>query len=520
MSRRPIFHWFIAAGLCIAGAAFGWQPNAWAQPADYSPDEQVLTSGPVHEAFAETVSYNPQPGIVVAKAPPEPVEELPPDQRPEGANVSWIPGYWAWDDERSDFLWVSGIWRDVPIGRQWVPGYWSQTDASYQWTSGYWADAQAAEVEYLPEPPQSIEAGPSVAAPSDAYTWLPGIWIWRQTRYVWRPGFWAAMQPDWVWTPDHYVWTPGGYVFVGGYWDYALVRRGILFAPIYYSRPIYLRPRFVYSPAIVIGLNGLVDNLFLRPRYCHYYFGDYYAASYERAGFYPWFSYSRRIGYDPFFAHQRWEHRGDRDWAGRLEREFRNRRDHVDLRPPRTFALQQSLLARRPDAKNLVMADRFSQLVARKSGPIRFQPVTKVESQKFVAEARSLQLTRKERKTEEFKRVGTTATRNVTPRPGKTETPPFKPAGPGKSTGKPVERIERESNRREPQFSAGNKGRLPHSPIVARPPAQLDRAHMAPQVHTAPKPNLKIESKPRPKIAAPPRVAPPKGKGPEEKKKN
>ena len=56
---------------------------------------EVLTRGPVHEAFAETVTFDPEPGIVVAKAPPAAIEELPPDQRPEGANVAWIPGYWA-----------------------------------------------------------------------------------------------------------------------------------------------------------------------------------------------------------------------------------------------------------------------------------------------------------------------------------------------------------------------------------------------------------------------------------------
>jgi hypothetical protein len=32
---------------------------------------QVLTRGPVHEAFAGMVTYNPEPGIVVVKAPPE-----------------------------------------------------------------------------------------------------------------------------------------------------------------------------------------------------------------------------------------------------------------------------------------------------------------------------------------------------------------------------------------------------------------------------------------------------------------
>ena len=93
-------------------------------PAAAADGMQVLTRGPVHEAFAETVTFDPKPGIVATKAPPAAIEELPPDQKPEGANVAWIPGYWAWDDERNNFLWVSGIWRDLPPGRQWVPGYW------------------------------------------------------------------------------------------------------------------------------------------------------------------------------------------------------------------------------------------------------------------------------------------------------------------------------------------------------------------------------------------------------------
>ena len=83
------------------------------QPPNGQQGAEVLTRGPVHEAFAETVTFDPQPGSVAPKAPPAPIEELPPDERPEGGNVAWIPGYWAWDDERSDFLWVSGIWRSA-----------------------------------------------------------------------------------------------------------------------------------------------------------------------------------------------------------------------------------------------------------------------------------------------------------------------------------------------------------------------------------------------------------------------
>ena len=84
-----------------------------AEPSDTGDeqDAEVLTRGPVHEAFAGVITSNPEPGAVVPKAPPAAIEEVPPDEKPEGDNVAWIPGYWAWDDERTDFLWVSGVWR-------------------------------------------------------------------------------------------------------------------------------------------------------------------------------------------------------------------------------------------------------------------------------------------------------------------------------------------------------------------------------------------------------------------------
>ena len=122
----------VVTALAVLGASVGWDRAAFAQEAPAEEGVQVLTRGPVHEAFAQTVTFNPEPGIVVSKAPPEAIKELPPDQRPAGDNVAWIPGYSAWDDDRSDFLWVSGIWRALPPGRQWVPGYWNQAGQNYQ----------------------------------------------------------------------------------------------------------------------------------------------------------------------------------------------------------------------------------------------------------------------------------------------------------------------------------------------------------------------------------------------------
>jgi hypothetical protein len=120
--------------------------------------------------------------------------------------------------------------------------------------------------------------------------------------------------------PAHYVWTPRGHIFVGGYWDYPIQRRGIVFAPVYFESSYYARRGYVYSPRIVISLGVFSDHLFLRPSYSHYYFGDYYAPSYYQGGFYASFSFqSSRHGYDPFYSRQRWTHRRDRDWERRTE---------------------------------------------------------------------------------------------------------------------------------------------------------------------------------------------------------
>src|SRR5262249_7661760 len=63
----------------------------------------VLQRGPVHEAYAQPTQKNSEPGPVITKQPPKAIEELPPEQKPEGENVQWIKGYWAWDTDKNDF---------------------------------------------------------------------------------------------------------------------------------------------------------------------------------------------------------------------------------------------------------------------------------------------------------------------------------------------------------------------------------------------------------------------------------
>src|SRR4051812_4361477 len=158
---------------------------------------EVLARGPVHEAFAQPPDIGqPEAGPVVPKEPPPPIEELPPEQKPDSDTVQWIPGYWQWDAERGDFVWVSGVWREPPPGRQWVPGSWRQVDGGWQWVCGFWASASEVDPSLQEPPPESLEAGPTGPPPEDEpCLYTPGAWILRETRYVWRPGYWLRYQP-------------------------------------------------------------------------------------------------------------------------------------------------------------------------------------------------------------------------------------------------------------------------------------------------------------------------------------
>jgi WXXGXW repeat (2 copies) len=468
-----VYMYCLVAALLGTAVAWGQERGAPRGRTEAADGVEVLTRGPVHEAFAETIAFDPEPGIVVAKAAPDPIEELPPEQKPDGANVEWIPGYWAWDDERTDFLWVSGIWRALPPGRQWVPGYWGQSGRGSQWISGYWADAKASEIDYLPEPPQTVEAGPNINAPSADHTWLPGCWVWQQNRYAWRPGYWATAQPNWVWIPAHYVWSPRGYVFVDGYYDHSVARRGVLFAPVYFNASVYSRRGFSYSPVTAINPAVFTSHLFLRPSYGHYYFGDYYGSNYTSLGFSPWFSYySGRRGYDPFYAHQRWHHRNDREWDRRVEADFAHRRDHDEARPPRTWTAQLDRSTR--DAANIdktfAVAASLDELAKSQETPIRFQPVAKLERQQFGQRGQEVRSAREERQKLEAAAADPSASATV-------------------RNAQPV------------------KVKLPKAPIAAQGVEKFGKDDAPPQRHEVLKPDLNIAPKARTaggKAASPP----------------
>jgi len=333
----------VAGAFCL-GAGLLWTasaPRAEDAPADPSQGVDVQARGPVHEAYAEPAETRPEPEPVVPKQPPDPVQEVAPDQKPEGDNIVWIPGYWAWDDEATDFTWVSGFWRAPPPGREWTPGHWQEVDGGWQWVPGFWASQDVQQVEYLPPPPPSIDNGPSVPAPEETSSYVPGCWVYHETRYLWRPGYWVQANPDWCWIPDHYCWTPTGYLFVAGYWDYPLESRGLLFAPVRFDRRLLAREDFTYVPEYVVQPDFLLTALFVRPAYQSYYFGDYFEDSYEKHGFTPWVDYRiDKHTIDPNFAFYRHRFRGDDHWESTLRDLYTLRLSGDVPRPPRTWAQQ------------------------------------------------------------------------------------------------------------------------------------------------------------------------------------
>lgn len=571
MGRHPR-RWRIGvmAALLAASAAAGGPARAAQLPppppvpdqgpaADAGPDDgapqgaQVLTRGPIHEAFAEPVVYDPRPGPIVPKQPPAPIVETPPDQQPEG-NVAWIPGYWAWDDERQDFIWISGLWREPPPGRQWVPGYWSQVDQGFQWVPGSWApvDQDPGQAQYLPAPPESLEQGPSSPQPQGDFTWAPGNWVWNDNRYAWQPGYWVPAQPDWVWTPSSYTSTPNGYLYNSGYWDYSVARRGQLFAPMYFQQPSYLQPNFSYTPSIGLLGTSLLSSLFIRPQNHQYYFGDYYGANNFQSGIYPYYAYHQsRYGYDPIYAHAAAiQGRDNPQWASQIHDQYVYRRQHPEARPPRTYIEQRNLLVNNTNinntninntnvnnVRNVILARPLAQLAARTAPatggapPIRFQRVDPARRDLAMKQSAQLQQFREQRLRQE-QAAGRNRPPAVAgaprpapePRPGRLDLPkspiaavhPSEPGRVAPPTAPPMPRVEHAVQPRpagEPprRFEPHPEMRPPWPPHAA--PAPVAEARPVPAPRPAPPPAaaprpVPPRGEPMPRPASPPPVAP------------
>ena len=495
---------------------------------------EVLAKGPVHEAFATTTEA-PVASPIVAKQPPEPIEELPPDQKPEGDNVQWISGYWDWDEDGEQFIWISGFWRQPPPGRVWVPGSWREAKGGWQWVNGFWQETAPPqpdqqqvqpEIVYLPEPPASLEAGPTVPAPAADHVYSPGSWVWRG-KYVWRPGVWIEYRANWVWVPAHYCWTPVGFVFVEGYWDYVLSERGMLFAPVIVPRAVYTRRGFVYTPIFVVSEPCMVGALFVRRGYGNYYFGDYFANPYITAGYRPWagrvtggtftigYGTGRAWGYDPLWSHYAVSRRADRDWNARVNDLYVGRYTGKVARPPVNLVQQNTTINKITNTNVTNVTNTVT--VVNKTVTVNKQNVTDVAMVAPMSVAKHLQpeanikpVTIEVRRTEaqsarQIREVSVQRAKLETPAVG---APAIKATDPPKSLKleMPKAQIARSQVKDE-------KKAPPPAPIKAEPkPEPKVTPKIEPKPKVDPKPDPKVEPKPKvdPKPDPKPKVDPPK----------
>jgi hypothetical protein len=336
---------------------------------------EALTRGPVHEAFATPTATDPKPSPVVGKRPPADIDEDPPEFRPEGS--VWISGYWEWDAELADFIWISGLWRVPPPEMRWVPPYWTEVDGGWQRVAGFWVSAKAGEIEYRPTPPDSLEVGPTTPAPAENYFYIPGTWNYYDSGFRWRTGYWSPYRSEWIWCPARWVWTPAGCVYQPGFWDHRPHVRGQLFAPLAFSSQIYLQPGWRYRPWCVVDTNRFFIHLWIGPRSNCYYFGNYYGTLGSRWGLTPWcdWNYRRRGCYDSLWSWSNVHYRRQGiDYIGRVKgwHDHCERNDHD--RPPRTWNDQARLLA---DAKidghksQRILAADLKDVAKRDDLPIR-----------------------------------------------------------------------------------------------------------------------------------------------------
>ncbi|MFZ2658350.1 MAG: YXWGXW repeat-containing protein [Victivallales bacterium] len=377
LTAIAIISFSMTDGLMYAAQAADSSDADSPPPLPVQEQPEVLTKGPVHEAFASLVNLQEPEEIVVPVQPPENVREVPPADKPSGGQFAWVSGYWFWDAERVSFVWVSGCWRASPPKMSWVPGYWMQAGKGWKWVAGFWMSAGVREIEYVKAPPPPPELDSSVQPAAYDAMWVPGCWYWAQGQYVWRSGYWLQEQPGWIWNPSHYVWTPHGYVFVEGHWDYPLERRGILFAPVCFPRSVHIVAGFSYSLDIVVDLGLLKVNLFTRPRYSHYYFGDYYDDACIRVGIYPRFeNRQRRSCYDPIFEYDKCRSRlGESKWADKERNEYEIRHNDRGLRPSVTYREQEGRMSKLPEPqrKNFQVARPLDAVVSDKSASQKFE---------------------------------------------------------------------------------------------------------------------------------------------------
>ncbi|MGP0066565.1 MAG: hypothetical protein ACLQGP_23620, partial [Isosphaeraceae bacterium] len=199
--------------------------SAWGQatptPPPPEPQAPPTLDGPTTGAEALPTADVPRAGepadagrVYAPKAPPAPIVERPAGVRPAG-NARWIAGYWAWDADRDDFVWVGGSWQIPPERSIWVAGRWERDGGGWYWVPGMWSRrgnpanvAANAPRWRTTGPPADQPDDEPIPAPGPDFFFVPGHYAPDGDRVAWAPGFWARLQPGWDWVPARWVRRP------------------------------------------------------------------------------------------------------------------------------------------------------------------------------------------------------------------------------------------------------------------------------------------------------------------------
>lgn len=197
----------------------------------YAADPSPATTPFIHEAFVQNYS-EAIPLELIAATPPGARDEKPPLSK--NPLLKWIPGYWAWNRDKKDFVWICGTWRLPPPDRVWLKGYWTEVDNGWVWVRGAWMPDQAKTQtnwvysKTLPPSAQNEDTGQNPGADS---FWANGYWNFSTAtgQYEWLSGSWQKFNPEWVYENAHWILRPEGYLFVPAFWDWNLEFRGIAY---------------------------------------------------------------------------------------------------------------------------------------------------------------------------------------------------------------------------------------------------------------------------------------------------
>lgn len=245
---------------------------------------QKLKYDAIHEALVQEerdrLLYEANP-----LKPPDSIQENPIAQ--QDPQLLWIPGYWIWSKEHSDFIWVSGVWRRAPPGMQWIPGEWQQFEAGWVRLNGFWSPKPLNALQPLTQAPPAQIDEKVPPSPGKNYFWIQGYWKWdgKSQKYIWFSGRYEKFDPNWIFFPSRYEWRVDGYYFTDAFWDWPMQIRGFAYPALYITEAE--RKSYIYQQDKPLTANDVLEY------------------------FYPsWPSYLNFFHYLYFFHPQVWENTG------------------------------------------------------------------------------------------------------------------------------------------------------------------------------------------------------------------